>query len=91
VLIDKDFRRTVVPCDSVVTCWTRPNTALLAEMKAAGLPVVNVGDSVSPRNLHAAVREGATAAMALGEQVFFNPNDSLITDLPLDVASQLGR
>ena len=91
VLIDKDFRRTVVPCDNVVTCWTRPNTALLAEMKAAGLPVVNVGDSVSPRNLHAAVREGATAAMALGEQVLFNPNDSLVTDLPLDVASQLAR
>ncbi|OHD69091.1 MAG: hypothetical protein A2177_08295 [Spirochaetes bacterium RBG_13_68_11] len=90
-LIDKDFRRTVVPCDNVVTCWTRPITALLAELKAAGLPVVNVGDSVSPRNLHAAVREGATAAMALGEQVFFNPNDSLITDLPLDVASQLVR
>jgi thioredoxin reductase len=90
-LIDKDFRRSVVPCDNVITCWTRPNTAQLAEMKAAGLPVVNVGDSVSPRNLHAAVREGATAAMALGEQVFFNPNDSLITDLPLDVASQLVR
>jgi len=37
------------------------------------------------------VREGAEAAMALGEKVFFNPNDSLITDLPLDVASQLVR
>jgi 2,4-dienoyl-CoA reductase-like NADH-dependent reductase (Old Yellow Enzyme family)/thioredoxin reductase len=90
-LIDRDFRRTVVPCDNVVTCWTRPNTALLAELKAAGLPVVNVGDSVSPRNLHAAVREGATAAMALGERVFFNPNDSLVSDLPLDVAAQLAR
>ena len=68
----------MVPCDNVVTCWTRPNTALLAELKAAGLPVVNVGDSVSPRNLHAAVREGATAAMALDEHVLFNPNDSLV-------------
>ena len=91
VLIDKDFKRTVVPCDNVVTCWTRPNTALLAELKAAGLPVVNVGDSVSPRNLHAAVREGATAAMALDEHAFFNSNDSLVGELPLDVAAQLAR
>jgi hypothetical protein len=52
---------------------------------------VNVGDSVSPRTLHAAVREGATAAMALGEQMFFNANDSLVTGLPLDVAAQLTR
>jgi hypothetical protein len=37
------------------------------------------------------VREGATAAMALGERVFFNPNDSLVSDLPLDVAAQLAR
>lgn len=53
--------------------------------------VLNATGAVSPRNLHAAVREGAEAAMALGEKVFFNSNDALITDLPLDVASQLVR
>ncbi|MBN1835812.1 MAG: hypothetical protein JW820_08170, partial [Spirochaetales bacterium] len=91
VLIDKDFHKTVIPCDNVVTCWTRPNTGLLEEIKKAGLKVVNVGDSVKPRNLHAAVREGAEAGLALEGNRFINPNDALIHDLPLDVAGQLSR
>jgi thioredoxin reductase len=91
VLVDKNFVKTLVPCDHLVTCWTRPNTALLAQLKAAGVPVVNVGDSVSPRNLHAAVREGAAAGQVLDANRFFNPNDALIDELPMDVAAQLSR
>lgn len=91
VLVDRDFRRTVVPCDSIVTCWTRPNTGLLAGLASAGIPFVNVGDSVSPRNLHAAVREGATAGLTLEEQVVFNPNGALINQVPIDVMAQLRR
>jgi 2,4-dienoyl-CoA reductase-like NADH-dependent reductase (Old Yellow Enzyme family)/thioredoxin reductase len=91
VLVDRSFVRTTIPCDNVVTCWTRPNTALLEEMKKAGLKVVNIGDSVTPRNLHAAVREGAAVGLALDGDRFFNPNDALIHDLPLDVAGQLTR
>ena len=91
VLVDRDFRKTAVPYDSIVTCWTRPNTKLLAALKAAGLPVVNVGDSVSPRNLHAAVREGATAGLLLDGNRLFNSNDAMVSDLPLDVLGQLTR
>jgi putative N-acetylmannosamine-6-phosphate epimerase len=91
VLVDKNFVKTTVPCDHVVTCWTRPNTELLDELKAAGIPVLNVGDSVAPRNLHAAVREGASAGQVLEGSRLVNPNDSLIDELPLDVAAQLAR
>jgi thioredoxin reductase len=91
VLIDRDFKRTVVPCDHVVTCWTRPDTSFLERMKGAGFPVVNVGDSVKPRNLHSAVKEGASAGLTLDERRFFNPNDALIDGLPVDVAGQLER
>jgi 2,4-dienoyl-CoA reductase-like NADH-dependent reductase (Old Yellow Enzyme family) len=91
VLVDRDFKKTVVPYDSIVSCWTRPNVALLAELTAAGVPVVNVGDSVSPRNLHAAVREGASIGLTLEEHVVFNPNGALVDRIPLDVAAQLRR
>jgi len=91
VLVDKDFVKSTVPCDHVVTCWTRPNTELLRELKSAGVPVINVGDSVSPRNLHAAVREGATAGLVLEAERFVNPNDAFIDQLPVDLIGQLSR
>jgi hypothetical protein len=91
VVVDRDFRRSTVACDSIVTCWTRPNTDLLDQLTAAGIPVLNVGDSVSPRNLHAAVREGAAAGLQLDEAMLFNPNGVFMTDLPLDVRGQLVR
>ena len=78
-------------CDAIVTCWTRPNTELLGELRAAGRPVINVGDSVAPRNLHAAVREGAAAGLAIEENLLFNPNHALIDELPVDVLGQLTR
>lgn len=90
-VIDRNFQRVTVPCDHVVTCWTRPNTELLAELAAAGLPVVNVGDAVQPRNLHAAVREGAAAGMAIEEHALFNPNHALMDGTPIDVVGQLTR
>jgi hypothetical protein len=91
VLVDKDFQKTVVTCDHVVTCWTRPNTEMLDLIRAAGLPVANVGDSVRPRNLHAAVKEGAALGLALDGNRLFNPNDAPIDGLPIDVLEQLTR
>ena len=88
--MDKNFQKTTLPIDDIVTCWTRPNTAFLGELKAAGLPVVNVGDSVRPRNLHAAVREGAAFGLTLDEEMLFNPNH-VMDHLPLDVLGQLSR
>jgi thioredoxin reductase len=91
VLVDKDFARIVVACDSIVTCWTSPNIGLLKELQAAGAPVVNVGDSVSPRNLHAAVREGARAGLMLDGAMLVNPNGALMDEVPMDVRGQLAR
>jgi NADPH-dependent 2,4-dienoyl-CoA reductase/sulfur reductase-like enzyme len=90
-MIDRDFRESSVAYDAIVTCWTRPNTRLVEELRAAGRPVINVGDSVSPRNLHAAVREGAAAGLAIEEDLLFNPNHALIDELPADVLGQLTR
>lgn len=86
---DKEFNRQRLEIDDVVTCHTKPNTELLEEMKDAGLKVVNVGDSVEPRNLHAAVREGALFGKNIEGDTFMNPNHSIINNLPLDVVEQL--
>jgi thioredoxin reductase len=91
LLVDRDFRKKSLAYDAIVTCWTRPNTALLDELRAAGRPVINVGDAVAPRNLHAAVREGAAAGLAIEENLLFNPNQALIDALPADVLGQLTR
>jgi len=91
VVVDRDFNRSTVACDSIVTCWTRPSTGLLDQLKAAGVRMLNVGDSVTPRNLHAAVREGAAAGLQLDGSMPINSNDVFMTDLPLDVRGQLVR
>jgi 2,4-dienoyl-CoA reductase-like NADH-dependent reductase (Old Yellow Enzyme family) len=91
VLVDKEFNRTVVACDAIVSCWVRPDTALLRQLEAAGIPVVNVGDSVSPRNLHAAVREGAAIGLALDGNMMWNSNHALMDNVPIDVMAQLTR
>jgi 2,4-dienoyl-CoA reductase-like NADH-dependent reductase (Old Yellow Enzyme family)/thioredoxin reductase len=91
VLVDKDFNHRTVPCDHVVTCWRKPNTAFLKELRKAGIPAVNAGDSVVPRNLHAAVDEGASVGLALDEHKFLNPNNAYIDEVELDIAGQLER
>ena len=88
VLMDKNFQRTELAIDDVITCNTRSNTALFDELMAAGVPVVNAGDSKAPRNLHAAVMEGATFGLKLEVRVLMNPNHSVVDDLPADVRGQ---
>ncbi len=91
VIVDKNFKKTVLACDHVVSCWTAPDTGTLELLRAAGLPVVNAGDSVAPRNLHAAVREGAAAGLALDGNRLFNPNAAPMDRVPIDVLGQLTR
>jgi len=91
VLQDKNFQRTSVPIDDIVTCHTRSNVALLNELRAAGLPVINVGDAVRPRSLYAAVREGAAFGLNLDEEMLFNSNHVMVNELPVDVLGQLKR
>jgi NADPH-dependent 2,4-dienoyl-CoA reductase/sulfur reductase-like enzyme len=91
VLLDRNFGRTTVPCDHVVTCWTKPAAGRFEAATGAGIPVVSAGDAVKPRNLHAAVKEGASIGLALDARGFFNPNNAFIDELPIDIAGQLTR
>jgi hypothetical protein len=91
VLQDKDFGRTTLEVDDVVTCHTRPAVALFDELRAAGVNVINVGDSVAPRTLHHAVKEGSAFGLAVDEHVLFNSNGAILNELPIDVLAQLTR
>ncbi len=86
---DKNFVRTKLAIDTVVSCHTRANDAFFAELKRAGIPVFNAGDAVRPRNLNAAVHEGAMFGLNLDEDMLLNPNGAVMNHLPLDVLGQL--
>lgn len=89
VVQDKNFKRTTLEIDTVVSCHTKPNTAFLNQLKSAGVRVVNAGDSVRPRNLNSAVTEGAAFGLSIDENLLFNSNDALMNELPIDVLRQL--
>ena len=57
----------------------------------ADVPVINVGDSVSPRNLYQAVKEGSDFGLAVDEHLLFNSNHAILDELPMDVLGQLTR
>ncbi len=91
VIEDHDFGRTTLQVSDVVSCHTRPVVDLYGELRAAGIPVINVGDSVRPRNLYYAVKEGSAFGLAVDEQMLFNPNHAILNELPVDVLAQLQR
>ena len=91
VLQDRDFTCTTLEVDDVVTCHVRPETALFTALRAAGVAVVNVGDSLRPRNLYWAVKEGSGFGLAVDEHRLFNPNHAILNELPMDVLGQLTR
>jgi hypothetical protein len=91
VLRDRDFERSTLEVDDVVTCHTRPVAGLVAELREAGVPVINVGDSVRPRNLYWAVKEGSAFGLAVDEHLLFNSNGAILDQLPMDVLGQLTR
>ena len=93
-IIDGNLNVTVIEADDIVTCYTKPSTALadvFEKVNAAGIPVITVGDAKSPRNLHAAVKEGVSFSLTLDpDYCVKNPNGALLDDLPIDVKKQLG-
>jgi 2,4-dienoyl-CoA reductase-like NADH-dependent reductase (Old Yellow Enzyme family)/thioredoxin reductase len=91
VLRGSDFELTTLATDEVVTCHVTPETALFDELRAAGINVINVGDSVAPRNLYHAVKEGAAFGLAVDEHLLFNPNGAILNDVPIDVLGQISR
>ena len=91
VLRDMDFIRSTLEVDDIVTCHTRPELGLFHELRNAGVQVLNVGDSVRPRNLYHAVKEGSAFGLAVDEHLLFNSNGAIIDELPVDVLGQLTR
>ena len=91
VIEDHEFGRTTLAVSDVVSCHTRPVTELFTDLQAAGVHVVNVGDSVRPRNLYHAVKEGSAFGLAVDEHMLFNPNHAILNELPIDVLAQLQR
>jgi 2,4-dienoyl-CoA reductase-like NADH-dependent reductase (Old Yellow Enzyme family)/thioredoxin reductase len=91
VLQGRDFVRTTIAADDVVTCHVRPVGLLARDLRAVGIPVVSVGDAVRPRNLFSAVKEGAGFGLAVDEHVMLNSNGAVLNDVPLDVLGQLTR
>ena len=91
VLRDKDFNLTTLAADEIVSCHVRPDDSFFEELQAAGIHVINVGDSVRPRNLYHAVREGAAFGLAVDSNLLFNPNGAILNDVPIDVLGQLTR
>ncbi|MHB8280427.1 MAG: oxidoreductase [Candidatus Humimicrobiaceae bacterium] len=94
VIIDNKFNRQVIEFDDIVTCYTKSNTAFvetLEKVEAAGIPVFTIGDAKSPRNLHAAVKEGADFIIKkLDKDLLINSNGEIAGNLPPDVRIQLG-
>ncbi len=91
VIEDHDFGRTTLQVSDVVSCHVRPVVDLYDELLAAGVHVINVGDSVRPRNLYHAVKEGSAFGLAVDEHLLFNPNGAILNELPVDVRAQLTR
>jgi len=91
VIEDHEFGRTTLQVSDVVSCHTRPVVDLYGELQAAGVHVINVGDSVRPRNLYHAVKEGSAFGLAVDEHMLFNPNHAILNELPIDVLAQLQR
>lgn len=91
IVQDKEFARHELDIDTVVTCHVKPNTDLLKKAVEAGIQIVNVGDAVKPRNLHAAVIEGAVFGKNVDGNAFTNPNHAPVGELPLDVLGQMTR
>ena len=89
VIQDKNFRKTRIEADDVVSCFTRPNSALTEALRAAGIHTAAAGDAVAVRNLHHAVMDGATFGKNVDAGALFNPNNAPMNDLPLEIQKQL--
>jgi hypothetical protein len=62
---------------------------LFDQLVAANVPVVRAGDAIKPRNLHAAVEDGAQIGRIVDGNKLFNPNNAMVNELPMDILDQL--
>ncbi len=88
IVMNSDFVRTSLPCGAVVNCHVAPVNGLATELATAGIPYALAGDAKTPRNLGAAVFEGAETAL-LCTETLRNPNGAPVGDLPLELRAIL--
>ena len=81
--------RKEIQADNVVCCFVEPDRSLYEELVKEGVPVMNVGDSVAPRNLSAAVREGALTGKNISDAVIMNPNNTVVDEVPTEIMTLL--
>lgn len=84
VCMDENLKKFTVPCDTLVYCKMKENNTLFNTLKAAGLKVVNMGDSRKVRNVRGAMVDGTNAGLVVEEGMFMNANGVLTSPLPLD-------
>ncbi len=85
VLIDGEMNKITVDVDDMVLAKTESNTRLYDKLVDAGLLVANVGDSKFVSNVRGAMTSGANAGLMIDEGIFMNANNTLSSDLPMDV------
>jgi len=83
------FEKETIAVDTVVLAKTKPNTELYDSLLAAGLHVVNIGDSNLVRNVRGAMTDGANAGLMIDGDIFMNANNALSRGLPYDVKLQM--
>lgn len=89
VLMNDAFEKETIAVDTVVLAKTKPNTELYDSLLAAGLHVVNIGDSNLVRNVRGAMTDGANAGLMIDGDIFMNANNALSRGLPYDVKLQM--
>jgi len=91
IVQDSGFNKSELDIDTVVSCHVKPAITLLQQAREAGIKIVNLGDAVKPRNLHAAVMDGAVFGKNVEGNALINPNHAAMNNLPIDVLQQLTR
>lgn len=82
-----EFERQTLEIDSVILAYERPVNDLYKKLLEEGMMVANMGDSVEPKNLRHAVRDGANYGLIIDEGIYMNANRQLCHGPPLDVAT----
>jgi thioredoxin reductase len=84
-LLDHRFNKSSLTVDNVVLASVVSDNSFYEELIRAGVTAIRIGDLKQPRNLHAAVREGANAGLTLDEGLMLNANRVPISRLPVEV------
>ncbi len=89
VLQNSALEITHIQVDDVVTCHTQPDTELVRALAAEGINAACAGDALQVKNLHHAVKTGATFGKNVARGALFNPNFAPVGEVPLEIEAQL--